>query len=324
MRITGTKKFLIIFLTLVCAVAAGVAGVLFASDVSAYGQTFSQREGGSAYGEYPEEDDNLQAPDDADSYAFGDSFATYQVYGYKTMTTGAKMNVFNHAGTNVTSSTTWEVFDDGNWYGGLKTGKGKMGQRTTVTLAPGETFKFQVNYTSISCDVILSCEENEHWALSNYAETIHWTTGTWVIDGDAPTGTVFRVYKMATPVSGTVGRGFQTNYPTGSWKAATKGIGYCSVWTYEIDIVRTGQEKPQLIDDGTGTISGDTKTMTFTGEPATISFSPDFGSGTLSWSAVPANIEVKSRSNHGREIFQNPRFLLGRFLLGKRKLNLSF
>ena len=296
MRITGTKKFLIIFLTLVCAVAAGVAGVLFASDVSAYGQTFSQREGGSAYGEYPEEDDNLQAPDSVNNYddfvsvfpegldnpAFT-NFTNFRVYGYETMNTGAKMQILNDEGTNVTSSVSWQVFDNGVWYKEQRSGWGRMGQRTTITLAPGETWTFKINYTSPNngrhnVRMTLNSEPSEHWAYTNFADTIHWGTGTWTIDGDAPSGTTFRIYKICVgEVSGT-GYGYQTNYPTGGWKVATNGIGYCTVWTYEINVVRTGQEKPQLIDDGTGTISGDTKTMTFTGEPATISFSPDFGS----------------------------------------------
>ena len=220
------------------------------------------------------------------------------------------MQILNDEGTNVTSSVSWQVFDNGVWYKEQRSGWGRMGQRTTITLAPGETWTFKINYTSPNngrhnVRMTLNSEPSEHWAYTNFADTIHWGTGTWTIDGDAPSGTTFRIYKICVgEVSGT-GYGYQTNYPTGGWKVATNGIGYCTVWTYEINVVRTGQEKPQIIDDGTGTISGDTKTMTFTGEPATISFSPDFGSGTLSWSAVPANIEVKSRSNHGNEQYKD-------------------
>lgn len=322
MKTSGTKKLLIIFLSLICIFAMGVAGVLLST--ASYGMasdkpsptseisddTFLNEEGNSATEEYAPED-YLQSPDESETYA---TPTTWNIYGHQSMTNNAGMKVFNHAGTNVTSSTTWNYFDDGVFYREQKEGYGKMGQRTTITLAPGETFKFQINYESSYAENTLNCEANAHWAYTNFADTIHWNTGTWVIDGDAPTNTTFRIYKQATCDNrGTTRYGFQVNYPYGGGRLADPNVAFCPVWTYEITVVRTALQKPQLITADTAgaptyssspTYAG-IKTMTYTGEAASISFTPDYGSGVLDWSVSPANMQVQSRSNHSKEIYNN-------------------
>ncbi len=154
-----------------------------------------------------------------------------------------------------------------------------------------------------------------------HLESIYWyggsvaNTGMWssiIIDGDAPTGSMFCVTK------GTTQRDINGYYGTRySWYNFSNTVNTSSStylnrsanrWCYWIDIVRKDPPKPTLaaVDGGPST---DTKEAYFEGEPVTLAMTPDYGASMLVWSAATnssfsspdSSVTLKSRSQHGVE-----------------------
>lgn len=214
------------------------------------------------------------------------------------------------------------------------------GERTVIKLAPGEMFriKWKVVADGSSSGYTYGYGHdtnygggNGHWCDKTHGMVSYgWTQGAtnyWPIDGDAPTGTVFFIRHNIPPTN--FSYEYYTQYnrrnqfftwhgdlTSGLVSADSVTSDYAKKGTKYLDRVfivqRTGIEKPQLVNDVTeagDSVSGNTKTAYFRGDPVTISMTPDFGAGLVEYAfytdascTVPDDtVSLVIRSMHGYE-----------------------
>ena len=298
MRITGTKKLLLIFLTLICALAVGV-GVAFSVNSAsythaAYAQDEAEVTHESNIGKYlvkNEDDcgmhevDNLVPPDDVSENKVpvpNPVLRQYGTLGYAYYSDESKLGAWEYYGipnSNRGESYGWTQYDI-DWSLHVP-----FGQRTTIYLNPGETWTmYWRDYKVTSgCNWIVRC--GEHVLDQFYSENrVEIATNWFTIDADAPSGTVYNA------VAGWLDGNF---YPRATFGLSGPNI-YVSDWEWTITVERLPQEKPTLVNDGN--VVGDTKYVTYDGTPAPISFTPDYGIGTLGWSS-DSSVTMISRTD---------------------------
>ena len=166
---------------------------------------------------------------------------------------------------------------------------------------------------------------------SHYVAPVKWYAGSVLmagtnsdmyIDGDAPTGSMFfitvgyRTTSTATSATQYQKRRVTWNIATSVYCNSSPAAAYLNkstqYFTYWVEVIRKDPPKPSLIDDTThpqDSVSGNTKTATFRGDPVTLSVYPDYGATLLKWTAASnssftqadASVSMKSRSQHGLE-----------------------
>ena len=209
---------------------------------------------------------------------------------------GAYNGIYNNLGYN--DPTKLAEFN-------LLPSKGGWGQYATITLEPGEIFAVGAARYNDHHDWVRS------WAttaglISRYSgDSVSDRAYYWgYFDGDAPTGTVLQFYK-STVTNYAMGESYDYGlYRRSSTGCTTSNPGhYSRIYRYEIQVIRNAPERPVIVSDDDGaTISGNTKTMEFTGEPAHISFYPDWGSCLLKWTASSDNVGIYDRALHGEAV----------------------
>ena len=264
-------------------------------------------------------------PDEADTYA-----TTYYFYGYagawqsyiyinfqnsarfvkgRTIhhpATSYSKGIKNYNGSTVTNNFS---YNDGELY-----------WQYYLELAPGETFKFTRPLSSYNSTYwqSMSYGTNAHWA---YVLNYGWPTegnNTYILDGDAPTGTRMLLcwyWDMNSQSS-------YWNYRYCWYGAANynrTGVAdnngsfalYGDRCTRRIDYLflvrRTSPLAPTLVDDtatnpGTVNTTTNTKTANFEGNPVKITISHDFGAGIITYS-YDNTVTLVSRSQHGAKNF---------------------
>ena len=285
-----------------------------------------------------EEEDYFISPDEISSYVNyryvgynNSTFLRYNNYYYKRSTDGG--NTWT-SDTSISFEPYFQAlpspsFTEGQWTDPV-TGEEKYvsdycGVRTVITLAPGEMFKIiwdvpsgtannYALYGNMQYDPHLH-ENVNHGPSAGY-------TNYYVIDGDAPTGTVFLLnsyfsYMWAINDASPWDRRidfFTWEDPTANWASGdsvnSSLAKKASKYLYRQYIIkRTDPQKPQIVDDGSGdvNVSAGTKSSLFEGQPVTISMSPDFGAGLVSYGfykdagcTVPDDsVSLSIRSMHG-------------------------
>ena len=139
-----------------------------------------------------------------------------------------------------------------------------------------------------------------------------------IVDGDAPTGSIFYLSKGVTHLPGSTDHtrkrttwAFATGHAQagtgGSPSNATYNNKCAQYWMYWIEVKRKDPPKPELVEHDSG--DPNTRTAVFDGEPVTLAANPDYGASMMMWSASPnqnftqvdSTVTLKSRSQHGIE-----------------------
>ena len=285
-----------------------------------------------------EEEDYFISPDEISSYVNyryvgynNSTFLRYNNYYYKRSTDGG--NTWT-SDTSISFEPYFQAlpspsFTEGQWTDPV-TGEEKYvsdycGVRTVITLAPGEMFKIIWDVPSGTANnyaLYGSMQYDPHLHENVYHGPAAGYTNYYVIDGDAPTGTVFLLnsyfsYMWAINDASPWDRRidfFTWEDPTANWASGdsvnSSLAKKASKYLYRQYIIkRTDPQKPQIVDDGSGdvNVSAGTKSSLFEGQPVTISMSPDFGAGLVSYGfykdagcTVPDDsVSLSIRSMHG-------------------------
>ena len=134
-----------------------------------------------------------------------------------------------------------------------------------------------------------------------------WIGNTWyygTFDGDMPTDGYFAMKLSSTISASYEWHGHYAHSRQASTGCTSSQPTYWSrVYWWEFKVIRNEPDRPVIVDDNDGaTISGNTKTMFFTGEPAHISFYPDWGSCLLKWTASSDLVQIYDRAIHGAAV----------------------
>ena len=260
-------------------------------------------------------------PDEADTYA-----TTYYFYGYlgayepyakftfsntarfvKTRTIHYPETSVSKGITNTNGSTLTNYFSY-NW--------GVFYWQYYLELAPGESFTITRAKTSQNStyNMYQSWNANTHWAYTLHYNWVSQGVSTFIMDGDAPSGTEFIIstnWDMNNAGSLWNYRfswyGAANYNKTGVADNASNFANYgdrCSPGLYyRFRIHRTSPLAPTLVDDsatspGTINTSTNTKTSNFEGKPVRITISHDFGAGIITYT-YDNTVTLVSRSQHG-------------------------
>ena len=294
MRITGTKKLLLIFLTLICAFAMGLGIALHnvvqnsntANDTNVessnkYEGSLKLAESTENYNVY-EEEDKFIAPDNTSNYGRASYPQITDSFGWSWYSDESKLGPWTYNIGTQSSELVWTVMQLEQYKPVIES----FSQTATVYLKPGETFTLYWTdlYASGVGNWVL-IDREDHVADSFYSENRQEIQTCYVtIDKDAPTGTVY-----SGVICDFLGQRLYPNQYFGT--GGNTGIR-TSHWLIRLIVERLPQEKPTLVNDGN--VVGDTKYVTYDGNPATISFTPDFGLGTLSWTS-DSSVSLQSR-----------------------------
>ena len=294
MRITGTKKLLLIFLTLICAFAMGLGIALHnvvqnsntANDTNVessnkYEGSLKLAESTENYNVY-EEEDKFIAPDNTSNYGRASYPQITDSFGWSWYSDESKLGPWTYNIGTQSSELGWTVMQLEQYKPVIES----FSQTATVYLKPGETFTLYWTdlYASGVGNWVL-IDREDHVADSFYSENRQEIQTCYVtIDKDAPTGTVY-----SGVICDFLGQRLYPNQYFGT--GGNTGIR-TSHWLIRLIVERLPQEKPTLVNDGN--VVGDTKYVTYDGNPATFSFTPDFGLGTLSWTS-DSSVSLQSR-----------------------------
>ena len=298
-----------------------------------------------------EDEDYFVAPDAVSVYATyyyvgynASYFVTYNPYKYYRSTNGG--TTWSSESVSLSAyfdSSVVPSHYEGGWYIGDQPIWDYCGQRTVITLAPGEIFKISCKRT-VAGQYLVSGGNigSTHWSEAvNYG----WNPGDshWVIDGDTPSGTEMVVYNSfpTTYDATTATSPYQGKYTFFTWNSATYNCGTSSSYASKTCkylckvyiIQRTEIEKPQLVNDATlagDSVSGNTKTAYFRGKPVTISMSPDFGAGLIDYAfykdagcTIPDDsVSLVLRSMHGVEGVAGTKLTFRSSVAGKHYIRL--
>lgn len=230
--------------------------------------------------------------EDRDWFVSPDEVSTFAYYNY------AAQSHLTISGA--TSATSWATYSNGasnSW------SRGAIGARATVTAPVGTKITLTISLQSINYNFI-SFDKNDHWSSSSvYYDSNHDTVGLkstnyHIIDGDAPTGTEFCVYKYYCV--GCSCSGYSHYYSLG-----TNATNSCKYFEYRVTVNRSNNPTVMTINnsDNTGTLSttsrtNDTIEKTYLGSPVRLTLGPDLGVGLVTWSASSPNVTLYSRSVH--------------------------
>ncbi len=260
-----------------------------------------------------EDNDWYIAPDDLTTYA-----TTYYFMGYNFSTAASQMG-WSFSSTQLRNARTIhhpETADrlGGNW--------SSLYWQYDLELAPGETYTITRPSANVTYNTGAAYGANDHWA---YVLSYGWRSEPsckYVIDGDAPSGTVFYVGSTISNNGNDNNQyyGWQAYY---SWYAADANRTYrngvadnngafnnyatrCAKQiSFKFVVKRTAPVAPELVDDtatngGAVNLSTKTKTAYYEGSPVVITMSHDFGAGIIGYT-YDDTVTLKSRSQHGMD-----------------------
>ena len=197
--------------------------------------------------------------------------------------------------------------------------------RATVTLAPGETFEFRQTRTNrVRQNCFHSYSGNDHWkSVLNWADPISYNNSVYVIDGDAPTGTMFRVRKYGTDNVNS-GDHYYHYYSASLSNGGSSTNGAYAAYSYrdmcyEITVIRQDPPKPTIVNESG--VTGNRKDVTFDGGMASISMRPDFGASLLRYE-LDDDTELMARSQHGNEGTGGATITFGSKVAGEHRIRL--